>query len=1057
VGAVFDLNGRTIDIQGSTVQVAADLNGTVKMDSASHLKFDPGDGNKVTFTGTMGDVNGRLSVTTGTVDMSSTVLKSPYSSMYVSGLREGMVTKNQDWTTANPGTNITTGVRVGPLTSRAPLSNWNFGIPNDPSGNAWGSSTGPGSGNPNNVTYIYTGQFYEDDGKVTFGACWDDSVQIKVDGAVIYTDTNWNNVDKVTLTGLSVGWHGFEVRFAQGSGDAGAAASGAWTLTPPAGAAVGFGIDPLGRDVTTQTNFLPADDNGTSIQFRTVSATTGIVTVANGATLRAAGIESMVVVNVDGTLDLGSGSADASQWNITGTLTGGTGTAQEFNLNAGSATLASLTPEDISSRVNIAGGATLTVTAGITGFSSMAVGGTVNVGGNSDSTNILVGGGAKFHATGNMTLTSSGGMVIGPSSGSGSATFEVDAARTLNYGGGIGNNGGGTGGLIKTGNGRLILGGAGTYTGPTLVSAGTLQVDGSLSASSAVTVSSGATLAGGGTIGGTVYLAGGSTLSPGASPGLLTTGNITWDGGTSYLWEICDAAGTAGGDPGWDEVTTGGTLTLNATTTPGNQITIVMNTLEHPSHDPGLASNFSNTSSYVWTIAHASGGIIGFTSVDQFVLDTAGFLNPLGAGTLGIQLSGDSKDLQLVFSSGVVPTETNWKTASVDNKWENASNWDAGVPSSTMPAVFDTRPVSFDPTLSAEGTAKGVTFNSAGWTIGGLGQTLKVGSDGLTSKGTGTNTIQPDVVLLSTQVWTVASDNVVALSGGLTGTGNDLDVTGGGKVSVAGTTSLANLTVSNGTAALGVLNASGAVTVGGTSVGTLTGGAATVNSLHVINGSASLASVAGTGLTPEMTVDSGTTAKITGAVTGMDTITVEGSLQTSGTSSTNVLAINGSGQWDLTSGGVTIGTYSDATVRGYLASGALTSSTVATDGLPTALGYMATGGGAGMVDYTWQGDTNLDGVVDVFNDYPAFLAGYYGGGSTWAEGDFNYDGLVDVFNDYPSFLAGYYGQTGPLSGGDEVGGVEGLGGGEGTIPEPATLALMGLGAIAALARRRRAA
>jgi fibronectin-binding autotransporter adhesin len=91
-------------------------------------------------------------------------------------------------------------------------------------------------------------------------------------------------------------------------------------------------------------------------------------------------------------------------------------------------------------------------------------------------------------------------------------------------------------GLIKTGSGVLALssGVTETYTGPTTVSNGTLQVNATLDPASAVTVSSNATLSGTGIIQGTVAVNAGGTLAPGAASigtlninnSLTITGNI---------------------------------------------------------------------------------------------------------------------------------------------------------------------------------------------------------------------------------------------------------------------------------------------------------------------------------------------------------------------------------------------------------------------------------------------------------------------------------------------------------------------------------------------------
>ncbi|MCX5672094.1 MAG: PEP-CTERM sorting domain-containing protein [Planctomycetota bacterium] len=97
-----------------------------------------------------------------------------------------------------------------------------------------------------------------------------------------------------------------------------------------------------------------------------------------------------------------------------------------------------------------------------------------------------------------------------------------------------------------------------------------------------------------------------------------------------------------------------------------------------------------------------------------------------------------------------------------------------------------------------------------------------------------------------------------------------------------------------------------------------------------------------------------------------------------------------------------------------------------------------------LVKFTYNGDLNLDGCVDD-NDVTFFNLFYDGGITTshyWNEGDlFGYDGRVDD-NDV-TILGLTYG----LGIGDPLGAA-------GSMPEPATLALVALGAVALAGRRR---
>ncbi|KEZ71442.1 membrane protein, partial [Pseudomonas syringae pv. syringae FF5] len=96
------------------------------------------------------------------------------------------------------------------------------------------------------------------------------------------------------------------------------------------------------------------------------------------------------------------------------------------------------------------------------------------------------------------------------------------------------------GSLIKSGAGRLILEGANTYRGDTLVNGGLLSVNGSLV--SAVQVNAGGTLGGNGQIGGLTARNGG-IVAPGNSIGTLqVNGNVTLEPGSTYAVELSPTA-----------------------------------------------------------------------------------------------------------------------------------------------------------------------------------------------------------------------------------------------------------------------------------------------------------------------------------------------------------------------------------------------------------------------------------------------------------------------------------------------------------------------------------
>jgi len=145
------------------------------------------------------------------------------------------------------------------------------------------------------------------------------------------------------------------------------------------------------------------------------------------------------------------------------------------------------------------------------------------------------------------------------------------------------------------------------------------------------------------------------TISPGNSPGTADTVDQTWGTDGSYIWEINDAAGTAGADPGWDLVSGTGTLTISANSTDKFTIYVTSLTL---ANNPGGADNFSSATDYQWRIADFADPVSGF-SADKFAIDTTGFANSF-AGTFGVALGdasgigGDNSQIYLTYA-GAIP------------------------------------------------------------------------------------------------------------------------------------------------------------------------------------------------------------------------------------------------------------------------------------------------------------------------------------------------------------------------------------------------------------------
>jgi len=199
---------------------------------------------------------------------------------YIPGLREGVLAGNANFTASNPDQSLQLSPRLGEYAA-----------------NINGSGTTANGGTPDsglpwarNTTWVYSGEFFDADGVVSFGASLTTSYQLKIDGVVPTSTMAHSNLASPSFSANDAqtandtrtthllyigpgnsGWHTFEFRVSDANNPHAGPNTGAFPFSiSPAGTMANPTNDTtIG---TANTSYIEAVDNGSMNLFRTPAA-----------------------------------------------------------------------------------------------------------------------------------------------------------------------------------------------------------------------------------------------------------------------------------------------------------------------------------------------------------------------------------------------------------------------------------------------------------------------------------------------------------------------------------------------------------------------------------------------------------------------------------------------------------------------------------------------------------------------------------------------------------------------------------------------------------------
>jgi outer membrane autotransporter protein len=547
----------------------------------------------------------------------------------------------------------------------------------------------------------------------------------------------------------------------------------------------------------------------------------------------------LTTVNANVALTLNKGGADGA---IQGDLTVNSGGAVNFQLSnqiadtstvtvnstgftAGGSAFAGLELNNQSDTIGVLMGngsvglGTGELTVGSGTFSGAIIDGSFGTGGNltKETAGTLILSGENTY-TGTTTIND-GTLQIGDGGTTGAiastsvvtaagGTLAFNRTDTLVYGGVIS----GPGAVRQVGTGITSLTGVNTYTGNTIVDAGTLSVTGSL-ASSTVNVNGGTFIAGNstaltGTAGVNVAVGGGFEYRA-VDNNPLNIGSLTLNSG---------AGTTIGGSIGSTFTGTRIIVAGDVMPTPGDirvNVFIV----------PGVATGASG----VYTLLTAGAGStlnVGTNYTLGAVYNATNFTlgTPMATATeLTIQLTQVAPLDAAYWVGGLSGNPNVWAIS--DGGMTNWASDNTGTPTPLVPGAETD--VFFSAGPPATPTDPGDMVLGASMAIGSLTINApdspetrdfvlnRSGSDTLTiAKGSGITilngagavTINPDIILGAGQAWTNNSTNVFTVNGNITNGGYNLTVTGTGDTLLDGVNSGSGGLIKNGTGKLTITN-----------------------------------------------------------------------------------------------------------------------------------------------------------------------------------------------------------------------------------------------------------